>query len=111
MVLDVLGAAVLIALGIVAIYFSVEGGIKDRELTVILFLGILAVAGGLWIIIAKLTLMLILKKLAGLILAGIGLFLVIGFPDLMYYQSFSIGRSAILIGLVMLIFGLYLLLF
>ena len=111
MVLDVLGAAVLIAIGVVAIYFSIESGLNDRQLMIVIVLGLLAIAGGSWLLIAKLTLGLLLKKLAGLILAGLGLFLAVGFPDIADYQAPAIGRSGVFIGLVLLIFGAYLLFF
>ncbi|MBI2972021.1 MAG: hypothetical protein HYY37_06375 [Candidatus Aenigmarchaeota archaeon] len=111
MVLDILAAAILIAVGVMAIYFSIESGLKDMELTIVIFLGIMAVAIGGWIILSKLTLFLVLQKLAGLILVGVGLFLVIGFPDLVEYQAFGMSRAGALIGLVLLIFGIFLLLF
>ena len=104
-------SAVLIAFGILTIYLSIEGGVKDTKLMFILVLGLACIVGGSWLLIKQLTLGLILKKIAGLALAGFGLFLVIGFPGVKDYQSFGMSRAGILIGLIVLIIGIWLLLF
>ena len=110
MVLDIIGAAVLIAFGFIAVFFSVnEAG--DEKFLLILLIGILAVFAGGWILISKLTLAVILQKTAGLILAGIGLFMVIGFPDVSEHQRKEMSFAGVLIGLIMLIAGAYLLIF
>lgn len=111
MVLEIIAASILIAIGLMAIYFSIEKGISDRRLLLIIILGFLAILGGAWIIISNLTLGIILTKLAGLILAAFGLFLVIGFPGITDYQPAGMGRAGIFIGLILLIIGIYLLLF
>jgi len=112
MVVDILFAAVLIAFGVLAIFISIDQDIGDPKLLLILVLGILAIAGGAWLIITKITLAVILKKLVGLILIGFGLFMLIGFPDMVTeaYQRKEMGMVGIFVGIVVLIFGLYLVL-
>src|SRR3989338_4878025 len=80
MVLEIILAAVLIAFGIISILFSVNEDIGDQKLIVVLLVGIAAIVGGGWIILTHVTLWILLAKLAGLILAGIGLLLIIGVP-------------------------------
>jgi hypothetical protein len=109
--LDLLLAAILIGFGILTIFFSIESGASDPKLMLILFIGIISILSGSWIVIEKITLMLVVQKLAGLLLAGVGLFLVIGFPGSLDYQSKNMGYTGVLIGIIVLIFGLFLLLF
>ena len=111
MVLEILFAAVLIAFGVMAIYFSVGEGINDTRLIVILLIGVLCILAGSWIIINTITLAVLIRKLAGLALAGFGLFMIVGFPDIEEYQPFSMGRVGILIGIIALIVGAYFLFF
>lgn len=109
--LEIIGAAILLAFGILVTYMSLEEGIDDQQLLVVLIIGIICIGVGLWILITKITLMLILKKLGGLILAGSGLFLMIGFPDITEYQSESMGKTGVFIGLVLFFLGLWFLFF
>lgn len=112
MVLDIIAAAVLLAFGILTIWFSFESSLNDKNLVLVLLVGIAAIIAGGWIIITKLTLALILTKLAGLVLAGVGLFLVIGFPDVnLDYQRVGMSKAGVFIGLILLIIGAYLLFF
>jgi hypothetical protein len=109
--LEIIGAAVLVAFGILAIYFSLEGGTNDKNLTIILLIGIAALVAGGWIILTKITLFIILKKLAGLIMAGIGVFLIIGFPDIKDYQPEGMTVTGMFIGLILIIIGCWFLFF
>lgn len=111
MALEILIAAILIAFGLLSIYFSIEEGMSDNRLILILVIGILSVAAGLWLIFTKISLALILKKLAGLLLAGFGLFMILGFPDIPDYQYQGMAFSGIFIGIVVFVVGAYLLLF
>jgi hypothetical protein len=108
-VLEIILAAVLIAFGLLAIYFSIESGTRDPRLMLILFLGVACIVAGAWLVIANITLGLILKRLVGLALTGIGVFIVIRFPDVRDYQNFNMSRAGLFIGLIILILGLYLL--
>lgn len=112
MVFDIIVAAVLLAFGILAIWLSFESSLDDKNLVLVLLVAIAAIIAGGWIIVTKLTLALVLTKLAGLVLAGIGLFLVIGFPDVNPdYQRVGMSRAGVFIGLILLIIGAYLLFF
>ena len=111
MVFEIIVAAILIAFRLLSIYFSIEENVGDNKLMLILVIGILSVVAGLWIIVVKITLAVILKKIAGLVLTGFGLFMVISFPDITDYQYQTFSFSGIFIGLIVLVIGVYLLLF
>lgn len=111
MVFEIIVAAVLIAFGLLSIYFSIEENVGDNKLMLILVIGILSVVAGLWLIVVKITLAVILKKIAGLVLTGFGLFMVISFPDITDYQLQTFSFSGVFIGLIVLVIGVYLLLF
>jgi uncharacterized membrane protein HdeD (DUF308 family) len=108
--MEIILAAVLLAFGILTIYFTIESRARDPKLMLILVLGAICIIAGSWILISSLTLGLILKKLAGLGLIGFGLFMVIGFPDVTDYQRAGVGKAGVFLGLVVLIIGFYLLL-
>ena len=110
MVLDIIAAAILVAFGLLSIYLSIEKGVADPKLMFILLIGVACVTAGAWIIIETLTFELILRRLFGIILSAFGLFMLIGFPDVSDYQRLEMSRAAILIGLIVLIIGLYFLL-
>lgn len=111
MVLEIIAAAVLIAFGLLSIFFSVSEGEKDETLMIILAIGALSLLAGLWIILTKITLMLLLKRIAGIIFAFVGVFLVFGFPDIQDYQSFNMSKAGIFIGLIILVVGIYFMFF
>ncbi|MBI4147288.1 hypothetical protein HY494_01405 [Candidatus Woesearchaeota archaeon] len=112
MVFDILLASVLIAFGVIAIFLAIDQDIGDPQLLLIMILGILAIGGGAWIIVSKITLAIILRKLVGLILIGFGLFMLIGFPDIVTeaYQRREMSIVGIFLGMIVLVFGLYLIL-
>ncbi len=111
MVLEIILAAVLIAFGILSIYLSVEKDVNDKNLIIIILVGIAAIIGGGWIIFTRISLFVLLAKLAGLILAGVGLFLILGFPETSDYQRPGMSSLGVFIGLILLIIGAYLLFF
>ena len=112
MVLEIIAAAVLIAFGLFTIYMSAESELNDKNLILVLLIGIAALIAGGWIMLTHLTLAIILTKLAGLILFGAGLLLIFGFPDVMgEYQLAGMSRAGIFFGLILLILGAYLLFF
>lgn len=110
MVMEIILAAVLLAFGILTIYFAIESEAKDPKLMLILVLGVICIVAGSWILIKNLTLGWIFGKLAGLGLIGFGLFMVIGFPDIRTYQRAGMGKAGVFLGLIALIIGIYLLL-
>src|SRR3989338_2691139 len=112
MVLEIVLAAVLIAFGIASIYFTIESKANDRKMIIVLLIGAAAIIGGAWIILTNVTLFVLLTKLAGLILAGIGVFLIFGFPDIMgEYQRESMSKAGVFFGIIFLIVGAYFLFF
>ena len=111
MVFDVLAGAVLLAFGFFVIYFAFESKNDDRSFFAILLLGIALVVIGGWIILITITLEMLLIKIAGIVLALIGLFLLTGFPDIGDYQREGMSKAGIFIGLILLIFGVYLFIF
>ncbi len=111
MVLEIAGASVLVAFGLLTIYWSAEEGFDDKRIIMIFLIGLAAVIAGGWIIFSRITLATILTKIAGIVLALVGFFLVTGFPDVEDYQPFGMSKIGILIGLAMMIFGVYLIFF
>ena len=84
---------------------------SDVKLMLIIVLGAVCIGVGGWNLILKVTLGLIIKKIAGLVLAGIGLFLITGFPTTSDYQPHDMSRAGVLIGLILFILGVWWLLF
>ena len=111
MVLEIIIAAVLIAFGILSIYFSVSEAGSDDNLLIILGIGTACLLLGIWIIISTITLVVLLKKIAGLLFGFVGFFLVFGFPDIGDYQIPGMSRAGIFIGLIIFVVGIYLLFF
>lgn len=111
MALDILLAGVLIAFGIMTVYFTIEQRISDQKLMAIFVLGLLCVGAGLYVLIKTVTLVVILRKLAGVAVAAVGLFFVVGFPDVRQYQRQDMSRTGAFIGIVMLVIGIWLLFF
>jgi hypothetical protein len=108
--IEIIIAALLIVFGFFILY-RLDRGISDKEVLLIIILGFLSIASGAWIIIRGIGLWTIIKKLIGLCLLGIGGFLTISFPDVTDYQPEGFGLTGIFIGLVMLVLGIYLILF
>lgn len=111
MVVEVIVGAVLVAFGFFAIFIGAGEGFDDHKLLIVLLLGILAVIAGSWMIISTLTLGVLLRKIAGLVIGGIGLFLIFGFPDSSDYQTGEMAFTGIFIGLIMAIIGAYFIIF
>lgn len=110
MVLEFIAGAVLLAFGILAIYFSIEQGIKDKQLAGMMLLGILSIFIGGWIFLSQITLGFIIKKIVGILLTAVGVFLVMGFPDVTDYQPKGMGKAGIFLGIVLGLLGLWALL-
>ncbi|MFH0949375.1 MAG: hypothetical protein V1802_02715 [Candidatus Aenigmatarchaeota archaeon] len=111
MVVDILASALLIAFGILAIYFSLNEKIGDEKMLLVLLLGVACVIGGLWILTTKLTLAILLKRIGGLALLAFGVFMIFGFPDIDQYQPGDTGRAGIFIGIISIVIGIFLLFF
>lgn len=111
MVLEIIIGAILIAFGIMTIYFTIEEGVSDAKLMGIFILGLLSAGAGVFVLVKTLTLIVILKKITGLILGAAGLFFILGFPDIIDYQREAMGKAGIFIGIVLFIIGMWLLFF
>ncbi len=111
MVLEIAGASILVAFGLLVIYWCVEEKFDDKRIMMIFLIGLAAVVAGGWIIFSRITLATLLTKIAGIILALVGLFLITGFPDVEDYQPMGMSKVGVLAGLAMLIFGIYLIFF
>jgi hypothetical protein len=109
--LEIIVGAILIAFGFFAIFRGAGEGFSDPKTLVVLLFGVLAIIFGAWLIISTITLGVVLRKIAGLIVGGIGLFLIFGFPDSSDYQTEGMAFTGIFIGLIMAIIGVYLILF
>ena len=111
MVFEIIAAAVMVAFGILAIYFSAEEGIGDMKMLIILLIGLILIIGGGWIIITNITLVALLSKTAGIVFAFFGFFLIWGFPDITQYQPEKMSKMGVFLGVIFFVIGIYLLLF
>jgi hypothetical protein len=111
MVLDIIGGAALMAFGLLAIYFSVDSDVRDSKFLLILLIGIAAFVAGGWILVTKITLAVLLTKIAGLVLLVIGLFLLVEFPDITQYQVAGFSKAGVFFGIIFFIVGIWLLVF
>ncbi|MBI4018608.1 MAG: hypothetical protein HY368_03290 [Candidatus Aenigmarchaeota archaeon] len=111
MVFDIIAAAVLIAVGLFVIFFSIDSDANDSKLLFMLFLGVVLIFAGGWLILSKLTWGVVVRKVAGLFLGALGFFLFAWFPDIQDYQKVGMTKTGIFFGIVFFIIGLYLLLF
>ena len=91
--IDIIVSAILITFGLLSIYFSIENGISDPRLMLILVVGIVAVLAGSWILISTISIGVILQKIGALFMVGLGVFLVIGFPGVSEYQCHTQGAE------------------
>jgi hypothetical protein len=103
--------AVLMAFGLLAIYYSIESDIRDSKFLLILLIGLAAFVAGGWILVTKLTVAVLLTKVAGLILLVLGLFLLVEFPDIMQYQVEGFSKTGVFFGIIFFIVGVWLLIF
>src|SRR3989338_5905239 len=111
MVLEIIIGAILVGFGIMTIYFSIGEGIGDPKLMGILVLGLIATGAGIFVLVKELTFIVIIKKLTGLILGAVGLFFILGFPDISDYQRPGMSKAGIFLGIFLTVTGIWLLFF
>lgn len=111
MLLEAIGGIILFVFGIFAIYFSLSEGYEDSHLLAVLIVGFLCIIVGGWAILSQLTLAFLLRKLTGLILLGLGFFLIWGFPDITDYQPDDMSKTGVFLGVILFLIGVYLLVF
>ncbi|MEM7826956.1 MAG: hypothetical protein QXQ40_01890 [Candidatus Aenigmatarchaeota archaeon] len=105
-----LAGSVLIALGIFVLYLLVESGKKDREAFILIVLSLAFIVSGGWLLLSPIAFGVLIKKLFGFLLLCVGGFLAIYFPGTGYKPEGFLNLG-ILLGLIFLIFGIYLVLF
>jgi len=109
--IEIIVAAILIAIGIIAVFFSAESEKKDEKLLIVMIIGGISIVAGIWLIISTVGIFVIIKKIAGLLLLVFGGFMVLKFPDIDVYQPSGYAMTGIFIGIICAIIGIYLLIF
>ena len=99
-------AALLVGIGIFLLYF-LDRDIDDNKLYIALFTGIATLIGGVYLLFYSVPTEVIRQKVIGFILVLAGFWMVFKFPSAMDYQPEGMGLTGVLIGLVLLILGLY----
>ncbi len=108
MILQILGI-LLIALGI-WILFTWDRGIDNKDLLIVILLGIIFVFLGVKILFGPIDTSVVIRRLIGVALAFGGVFFIIGFPDVNPdYQSTGMSWFGTFLGIVLLVAALYLL--
>lgn len=111
-IIDVIVSAIMIAFGIFSLYFLGEIKMSDTKATMMLIVSVALILAGGWLFISSVGVFLLLQKIAGLVLLGVGIFMLVGFPGTMgEYQPEGMAKAGILIGIILLIIGAYLLFF
>jgi len=103
--------SVLIAVGIFAIYLLGKSKKNDRDAFILIVLGLVFMGAGGWLLISHIAPMVLLKKFFGIIFVLMGGFLTLKFPAISKYQPGEFTSLGILIGLVLLILGVYMIMF
>lgn len=103
-------AAILIAFGIFLLYF-LDRDIEENKMYMVLFLGLGFVVVGIYALFYSVPVELLKKKILGLAMSVAGFWLVFKFPGATEVQGEGFGLSGIIIGLVLMIVGLFLFMF
>ncbi len=111
-IVDVIVAAIMMAVGIITIFFMSELKLSDTKAIAALVISVILVVAGAWLFVMSIGIFVILQKIAGLILLGFGVFMILGFPGAVNeYQTMGMAKTGIFIGIVLIIVGAYLLFF
>jgi len=103
-------ACLLIAIGIFGIYNLIESRKEDRETLKVLIISLSLTFFGIYILVKGIEVYIIIKKFFGIFLLLFGSFMTIYFPGTGYtHRGFK--NFGILLGLFLMTFGIYLLLF
>lgn len=108
--IEVIIATILITFGFFSLYYLAKGDANETQALAVLLIGLLSIIVGGWIIFTNLQ-EVIWIKVRGIISIIVGLFLLIKFPDVSQYQKEGFSLIGIFIGLVLLILGIYWLIF
>jgi len=105
-------ASLLLAFGIFVLWNLFEAKKSDKDAFILLLISLALIITGGWLLyIATPPFGFLTRKIIGIILTLIGGFLVFVFPGYSLYQLKSYTNAGILIGLFILIIGVYLLVF
>ena len=111
-IIDVIVAAILVAFGVLTIFFMSETKMNDTKATAMLIISVVLILIGGWLFISSVGIFFIIQKIIGLILLGVGIFMIVGFPGTMgEYQPKGMAKTGIFIGIILIIIGAYLLFF
>lgn len=102
-------AAILIALGIFILYF-LDRGIKDKEMYGAMFGGGILLLAGIYLLFYTIPADIIKRKVLGMAIGTIGFWMTFKFPGATEYQG-EMGYTGIIFGIIMLVVGIYWLLF
>ncbi len=102
--------SVLVALGLLAIFLAFSSKKGDAHTIAVLVVSLFFIVAGGWLIIGSIGFYVLAKKAIGLLIVAVGAFTVFKFPS-SFYQEEYFKAIAVFIGLILLIFGLYLALF
>ncbi len=103
-------AAILIAFGIFLLYF-LDRELEENKMYMVLFLGLALVALGIFTIFYAIPVELIKMKVLGLAMSVAGFWLAFKFPGATEVQGEGFGLTGIILGLIILVIGLYLFIF
>ena len=103
-------ASILIAVGIFLMYF-LDRELEENKMYLVLFTGLACVALGIFALFYAIPAELLQKKILGLGLSAVGFFLVFKFPGAVDIQGSGFGYTGIIVGLFMLVGGLFLFIF
>lgn len=107
----ILLAAILLAFGIFILYKLFEEGKSDKATALLIILSLIFLITGGWLIFKNITIETIMRKLGGIVCVILGIFLVFKFPGHADYGIQEFIHASIIIGLILLIFGVWLTLF
>ena len=107
MILEIIGI-LLMAFGFYVLHQAIEKGREDRDVFLLLIVSIITISFGGIIFIKSIEFGLLIKRLVGLLSLLFGIFLVTIFPGTGYtYRGFK--NLGIFLGLIISLFGVYLL--
>lgn len=102
-------AAIMIALGIFMLYF-LDRDVSDKMMYSALFGGGALVLVGIYLLFYTIPAEIIKRKVLGLALSGAGFWLTFKFPGAVEYQG-EMGYTGIIFGIILLVVGIWWLLF
>lgn len=103
--------AVLVGLGLFLLIKTIEMGKGDKETIIYFFISLGLIIGGCYGLISVISIDVLMKKIGGILSTLIGFFLLFKFPGREGYGVEEFVNLGMLIGLVLLVIGIWLILF